>query len=192
MDASSKSLTTAGASSGCGEIVCCPRSFWYPNGAHVGHLPSWLSGRSSSRLPRRGCPRSSGPSHYDAVNQLLMGARLLRQDLALLHEMKFEPHRGDVEHHVVLEVAVDAVGLLDEDKPNLGRCSTGGPLPRPRRSLRLVRQSRREWLCSFDAPMRPRGTCRLGALLWLREAQSAVAERVPRVERAAHAGATLL
>jgi hypothetical protein len=54
-----------------------------------------------------------GHQHLDAVDELLGRPRLVGQDDALLHEVDVDVHL--VEQHPVLEVAVEPVGLLDED-----------------------------------------------------------------------------
>ena len=53
----------------------------------------------------------------DAVNELLRGPRLLRQDDPLIDEVDVHVH--PVERDPVLEIAVEAVGLLDEDRRRL-------------------------------------------------------------------------
>ncbi|MES2641994.1 MAG: hypothetical protein V4850_21090 [Myxococcota bacterium] len=53
-----------------------------------------------------------GHQDLDPVDELLGGARVVRQDDALLHEVDLDVHR--VERDPVLQVAVEAVGLLDQ------------------------------------------------------------------------------
>jgi hypothetical protein len=59
-----------------------------------------------------------GHQHLDAVDELLMGPAVAADDLAFLDQMDFEVEV--VDGHVVPEVAVEPVRLLDEDHPEPG------------------------------------------------------------------------
>lgn len=58
--------------------------------------------------------------HLDAVDELLVGAGALGENLALLHQVNLQPHLLEVERDVVVEVPVETVGLLDQHGAHLG------------------------------------------------------------------------
>ncbi|MNL18854.1 hypothetical protein D3C87_1400200 [compost metagenome] len=57
-----------------------------------------------------------GHQDLDAVHELLVRVGLVGEDDVFLEEVDDEPEV--VERHVVLEVAVQAIGLLDHDRPD--------------------------------------------------------------------------